>query len=36
MKHKHVLAAVVITYVVMSFVPQLGIMSLLGKKPKGR
>lgn len=30
MKNKHVIAAVVVTYLVMSFVPQLGIMNLLG------
>jgi hypothetical protein len=32
MKHKHILFAVVITYLVLSFVPSLGLMSLLGKK----
>ena len=32
--HKIVLA-ILITYVVMSFVPQIGLMNFLGKKPKG-
>lgn len=31
MKGKHVAAAVVITYLVMSFVPQLGLMSVLAR-----
>lgn len=39
MKNKHVLVAVIVTYLVMSFVPQIGLMSFLGKgsggKPKG-
>lgn len=30
MKNKHVIAAVVITYLVISFVPQLGLLSLIG------
>jgi hypothetical protein len=30
--HKHVLVAVVATYLVMSFVPQLGLMNFLGKR----
>jgi hypothetical protein len=30
-KHKKVLFAVVATYLVMSFVPQIGAMNLLGK-----
>lgn len=36
MKHKHALGAVVITYLVMSFVPQIGLMNLIGKRPKGQ
>lgn len=36
MKGRHVFAAVVVTYLVMSFVPQLGLFSLIGKKPPGR
>lgn len=36
MKHKRVLGAVVVTYLVMSFVPQIGLMSLIGKRPKGK
>ena len=31
MKNKHVLTAVVITYLIMSFVPSLGLMNLVGK-----
>lgn len=31
MKNKHVVVAVIVTYLVMSFVPSLGITSLLGK-----
>ena len=31
MKNKHVIVAVLVTYLIMSFVPQLGVMSLLGK-----
>lgn len=31
MKHKHVLVAVVATWIVVSFVPQLSAASLLGK-----
>jgi hypothetical protein len=34
-KSKHVILAVAATYLVMSFMPQLGLMSLLGKKPPG-
>jgi hypothetical protein len=34
-KHKHVLAAVAVTYLVMSFVPQIGLMSVLGKRGGG-
>lgn len=30
-KHKKVLFAVVATYLVMSFVPQIGLMNFLGK-----
>ena len=34
--HKHVLFAVLATYLVLSFIPELGLMSLLGKaKGKG-
>lgn len=37
MKNKHVLAAVLVTWLILSFVPQLGLMSLLGKaKGKGK
>lgn len=32
MKGKHVAAAVIVTYLVMSFAPQLGLMTLLGHK----
>ncbi len=35
MKHKDVIVAVLVTYVVVSFMPQLGLGSVLGKKPKG-
>jgi hypothetical protein len=31
MTGKHVVAAVLVTYLIMSFVPSLGLMSLLGK-----
>lgn len=31
MKHKHVVVAVVLTYLVMSFVPQLGVTQLMGR-----
>lgn len=31
MKHKHVLVAVVLTWIVVSFVPQLSAAALLGK-----
>jgi hypothetical protein len=35
-KNKHVLFAVLLTYLVISFVPQIGLMSLIGKgKKKG-
>jgi hypothetical protein len=34
-KHKKVLFAVVATYLVMSFVPQIGVMNLVGKGGKG-
>jgi len=30
-KHKSVLVAVLVTYLVVSFVPQIGLMSLIGK-----
>jgi hypothetical protein len=37
MKHRAVIAAVLVTYLVISFVPQLGLMSLVGKgKGKGK
>jgi hypothetical protein len=32
MKNKHILFAVLVTYLVMSFVPQIGLMNLVGKK----
>ena len=32
MKHKHVLVAVLITYLVLSFVPSLLLTNFLGKK----
>ena len=35
MKHKHVLVAVLITYLVLSFVPSLLLTNFLGKKKKG-
>ena len=36
MKNKHVLFAVLVTYLVMSFVPSLGLMNIVGKgKSKG-
>jgi hypothetical protein len=31
MRNKHVIAAVVITYLIMSFMPGLSVMSLIGK-----
>lgn len=31
MKHKHILVAVLLTYLLVSFVPQLSLMSLIGK-----
>ena len=34
MTGKHVFAAVLVTYLIMSFVPGLGLMSLMGKKGK--
>lgn len=34
-KHKKVLFAVVATYLVMSFVPQIGLMNFLGKAKGG-
>jgi hypothetical protein len=33
-KNKHVFAAVLITYLVMSFMPQLGLGSMMGKKKR--
>ena len=35
-KSRHVLAAVLVTYLVISLVPSLGLMSLLGKTGKGK
>ena len=35
MKHKDVVIAVLATYLIVSFMPQLGLGSVLGKKPKG-
>lgn len=35
MKKKHVFGAVLITYLVMSFMPQLGLGAIMGKK-KGK
>ena len=35
MRNKHVIVAVLLTYLVISFVPSLGLMSLMGKK-KGK
>jgi hypothetical protein len=34
-KHKKVIFAVVATYLVMSFVPQIGLMNFLSKGAKG-
>lgn len=36
MKHKHVLFAVLATYLLISFVPQLSLMSLIGKGKGGK
>ena len=33
MKHKNVWVAILATYLVMSFVPQLGLMNFIGKRP---
>ena len=35
MRNKHVLFAVLITYLILSFVPQLGLMTFLGKAKGG-
>lgn len=35
MKNKHVIVAVLVTYLVMSFVPSLGLMNILGRGKKG-
>ena len=35
MRNKHVIAAVLVTYLVISFVPSLGLMNILGKGTKG-
>lgn len=32
-KHKHTIAVAVLVYLLMSFMPQLGLMNLIGKKP---
>ena len=32
MRNKHVVAAVIVTYLVLSFFPGLGLMSILGKR----
>ena len=32
MKNKHVLMAILLTYLIMSFVPSLGLMNFIGKK----
>lgn len=36
MRNKHILVAVLATYLVLSFVPQIGLMSIIGKKGKGK
>lgn len=36
MNKKHVLAAILVTYLLLSFVPQIGLMALLGKGGKGK
>ena len=36
MRNKHVLAAVLITYLLISFVPSLALTNLLGKRKKGK
>lgn len=35
MRNKHVVVAVIVTYLIMSFVPSLGLMNILGKGKKG-
>jgi hypothetical protein len=36
-KNKHVLAAALVVYLLVSFVPQIGLMNLIGKgKGKGK
>lgn len=35
MRHKNVLVAVLVTYLVVSFVPQIGLMALIGKAKGG-
>jgi hypothetical protein len=32
-KHKHVIAAVIVTWLIVSFVPSLSAASLLGRRP---
>lgn len=36
MRNKHVLVAVLLTYLVISFVPSLALPNLLGKGKKGK
>jgi hypothetical protein len=36
MRNKHVLVAVLLTYLLISFVPSLSLASVLGKRKKGK
>ena len=36
MRNKHVLAVALVVYLIMSFVPQLGLMNLIGKGKGGK
>lgn len=36
MRNKHVLVAVLVTYLILSFVPSLGLMTFLGKAKGGK
>lgn len=36
MKNKHVIVAVLVTYLLLSFVPQLSLMNLIGKGKGGK
>ena len=36
MRNKHVLAAVLLTYLLISFVPSLSLANVLGKRKKGK